>query len=92
MMTDREAFESAILELDEDILLMDGFDDAFIGLSQRINEPMLAVYSWERMVGVLMERDHMDYEEAVEYISYNCMGAWVGERTPIIVQPLNEYY
>jgi hypothetical protein len=43
------------------------------------------------MVGVLIERDGMEYEDAVEYISYNCMGAWVGERTPIIVVPLEDY-
>ncbi len=67
---------------------MDGFDDAIIGYSQRINDPTLAVYSWELMVKILMERDGMSDEEAMEYIDYNCLGAWVGERTPIIVLPL----
>ncbi len=67
---------------------MDGFDDAIIGYSQRINDPTLAVYSWELMVKILMERDGMSDEEAMEYIEYNCLGAWVGERTPIIVLPL----
>ena len=77
------------MEMDEaDALLMDGFDDAFIGHSQRINEPRLAVYSWELMMKVCIERDGMTYEEADEYISYNCIGAWVGERTPIIVMPI----
>jgi hypothetical protein len=77
-----------LAELEEDILLMDGFDDAIIGYSQRINDPTLAVYSWELMVKILMERDGMSDEEAMEYIDYNCLGAWVGERTPIIVLPL----
>jgi hypothetical protein len=35
-----------------------------------------------------MERDGMTSEEAMEYIDYNCVGAWVGENTPIIVMPL----
>jgi hypothetical protein len=77
-----------LAELEEDILVMDGFDDAIIGYSQRINDPTLAVYSWELMVKILMERDGMSDEEAMEYIEYNCLGAWVGERTPIIVLPL----
>lgn len=77
-----------LAELEEDILVMDGFDDAIIGYSQRINDPTLAVYSWELMVKILMERDGMSDEEAMEYIDYNCLGAWVGERTPIIVLPL----
>jgi hypothetical protein len=77
-----------LADLEEDILLMDGFDDAIIGYSQRINDPTLAVYSWELMVKILMERDGMSDEEAMDYIDFNCLGAWVGERTPIIVLPL----
>ena len=77
-----------LAELGEDVLLMDGFDDAIIGYSQRINDPILAVYSWDLMIKVLMERDGMSDEEAMEYIDFNCLGAWVGEQTPIIVLPL----
>ena len=69
---------------------MDGFDEACIGLSQRINEPMLAVYSYEKMVDLLVKRDGMDAEEAMEFIDFNCVGAWIGERTPIIVMPIEE--
>jgi hypothetical protein len=74
--------------MDESTLLMDGFEDAFLGFSRRINEPVLAVYSYDKMVEVLMTRDGMDYDEATEYIDYNCVGAWVGEQTPIIVQEI----
>ena len=75
-------------EYDEPILLMDGFESALIGLTKRINEPTIAVYSWKKMLEVLVERDGMDEDEAIEYIEYNCIGAWVGERTPFIVMPL----
>ncbi len=68
-------------------LLMNGFEQALIGFGQRINEPLLAIYSWSKMVDVLMTRDGMSDDEAIEYISYNCQGAWVGERTPIFVEP-----
>jgi hypothetical protein len=70
------------------VLLMDGFDEAFLGYSQRINEPEIAIYSYQKMIDTLIERDQMDYDEAVEYIDYNCLGAWVGKRTPIIVMPI----
>ena len=83
----RKRINDFFIERDESILLMDGFDEAFIGYSQRINEPMLAVYSWEKMVDICVKRDGMTYDEATEYIEYNCIGAWVGERTPIIVMP-----
>ena len=84
----RDEISSKFEEMEENVLLMDGFEEAFIGYSQRINEPVLAVYSWEKMVDVLMTRDGMSDAEAMEYIDYNCLGAWVGEQTPIIVMPL----
>jgi len=43
------------------------------------------------MVDLLVFRDEMTYEEAVEYIEYNCLGAWVGERTPLIVMPIEDW-
>ena len=88
MTTTREELTEHFKEIDEDTLLMDGFDDACIGYSQRINEPVLAVYSYDKMVEVLMTRDGMDDEEAMEFIEFNCVGAWIGERTPTIVRSL----
>ena len=84
----REMLNDYLNDIGEPVLLMDGFDEAFIGLSQRINEPMLAVYGYDEMVDLLMSRDGMDDEEAMEFIDYNCVGAWVGERTPIIVRSI----
>jgi hypothetical protein len=84
----REALEEYLGQMGETPLLMDGFDEACIGFSQRINEPFLAVYSYEKMIEVLMERDGMDDETAMEYIDFNCVGSWMGEKTPIIVMPI----
>ena len=83
-MPTREKLTENFSDIDEQALLMDGFDEACIGYSQRINGPVLAVYSYDKMVEVLMNRDGMDYDEASEFIDYNCVGAWIGERTPII--------
>jgi hypothetical protein len=84
----RDKISEAFTEIDETVLLMDGFDEALIGFSERMNNPTLAVYSWEKMMSVCIERDGMTSEQAEEYISFNCLGAWVGEGTPIIVLPL----
>ena len=85
----RDEINQYLLEREEDTLLMDGFDDALIGFSQRINEPLLAVYSFEEMVKTCIFRDGMTENEAEEYIEFNCIGAWVGEQTPIIVRDLH---
>ena len=78
-----------LANIHDDLLLMDGLDDAIIGTSQRINEPVLAVYSWEKIITILTERDNMDFEDAVEFIEFNILGSWVGENTPIVVMPLD---
>lgn len=88
-MPTRTEIEQMLVQRDMNLLLMDNFDEAFIGWSQRINEPELAVYDYERMVKVLVDRDGMTQDEADEYIEYNCIGAWVGEQTPIIVRGLD---
>lgn len=85
---DRAIIEEYLDTIDESALLCDGFDDAFIGFSQRINEPLTAVYSYEKMLEVLIERDGMDYDEAAEYLDFNVLGAWVGPQTPIVVMPV----
>jgi hypothetical protein len=32
-----------------------------------------------------MGHDKMSYEEAVEYFEFNMKGAWMGEKTPVLL-------
>jgi hypothetical protein len=92
MVMNKTQLESLIYyETDEEIMLMDGFEEAFIGFSRRCGQPTLATYSFEKMLQVLIDRDNMDVMEAEEYISYNCAGAWMGELTPVILYEHGEY-
>lgn len=84
----REQINEYLEAMGESALLMDGLDEALLGFSTRINEPMLAAYSWQKIMDILMERDGMDYEEAEEFISFNITGAWIGEHTPLIIMPI----
>jgi hypothetical protein len=63
-------------------LLEDGFDDAIIGLDTS-NEVFRVIYDREKMIDILMFRDNMTVEDAIEYLEYNVFGAYVGEGTPI---------
>ena len=92
-MPKREAIQRYLEEIEESTLLLDGFDDAIIGFTQRVSEPLLAVYSWEKIIDILMTDDEMTWEEAEEYAQFNIAGAWVGPRTPAIVYsvPWDEY-
>jgi len=64
-------------------LLADGFEEALIGHTQGPN--VVAVYEYGMCIHILMERDGMDVMEAVEYMDFNVLGAYAGEKTPIFV-------
>ncbi len=68
-------------EVDPDILLADGFEDALLGYVQQFNT-MMALYDREKCIAILMERDGMDEEGAEEFFDFNVVGAWVGKNTP----------
>jgi len=63
-----------------DLLTIDGFDEAVIGVVERCG--LLAVcYDRNKIINILM-RD-MNAEEAWEYYEYNILGAYMGESTPV---------
>ena len=68
-------------EYDPDLLFLDGFDDALIGVSSRFGQPTVALYDLDKILESLMAQG-MSHEEAEEYFSFNIIGAWVGEMTP----------
>ena len=78
----------ALSEVDPEILLFDGFDDALIGYTDswgsENSRSMRAVYSYEKCLTVLMN-DGLSYESAVEHFEFNTLGAYVGPRTPVVV-------
>ena len=46
---------------------------------------VVAVYDYDMCVHVLMERDGMTCEEAIEFMDFNVTGSYVGEKTPIFI-------
>jgi len=74
-----------VAEYNEEALICDGFDEAIIGVAERINLGPVAAYSVEKVLEILMERDGMNYEEALEFFQYNIIGAWMGEYTPVFI-------
>jgi|APGre2960657444_1045066.scaffolds.fasta_scaffold290200_1 hypothetical protein len=92
MSLDRPAIQEILSDREMNLLLMDGFDEAIIGYTTRMNQPDCAVYDYDTMVNVCMWRDGMTDEEAIEYIEFNCQGAWMGEETPYIVRRFDGKY
>lgn len=76
----------------EHTLLADGFEDALIGFGYQ-HTKVIAIYDYHKCVNVLIERDGMTEEEAVEHMDYNVVGSYVGEHTPIFINEdlIDEY-
>ena len=67
------------------MLIADGYDEAVLGVARRCAQPDLIAYDVEKIIEILMTRDEMSYEDAVEFFDFNIVGAWVGEETPIFI-------
>ena len=74
-----------IAEWNEEALICDGFDEAIIGVAERINLGPVVAYDISKILDILMNRDGMTYEEAHEYFSFNIIGAWMGDYTPVFI-------
>ena len=77
-------YDELMIELEEnECLLADGFERALVGITKGSNP--VAVYYINKMVGVLVEDEDMHPEDAMEYLDFNVIGAWVGEKTPMYI-------
>ena len=77
----------------EKILCADGLDDAIIGYTYAMLKGGLflkAVYSIEKIIDILMNRDGMSYDEAVEFFEFNIESAYVGPQTPIYINMIKD--
>jgi|TARA_Y100000296_G_scaffold62373_1_gene72431 hypothetical protein len=75
-------------QIDPNVLLADGFDKALLGFGYQFYRPV-AVYSKDRCLHVLMDRDGMSREDAMEYFDFNVAGSWVGEGMPVFMEDLH---
>ena len=66
---------------EEELLLMDGYDDCIVGLVDRFGQPTIVCDDKEKVIEKLMA-DGMTDEEALEWFEFNQIGAWMGDKTP----------
>ncbi|ATN94440.1 hypothetical protein BSP9_091 [Bacillus phage BSP9] len=82
---DYKEMKEYISEGNETMLFVDGFDEALLGLVN-IAGPNgfyeAALYDKDLCIGILMKREGMTEEEAVEYFECNIANAYVGRGTP----------
>lgn len=66
-----------LADLNPEAALADGFEDALIGIAHRFGEDPVAVYDRDKCIRILMERDEMTEEDAIDHFEYNVIGTGI---------------
>ena len=72
-------------EWDTELLFLSDaeFDEAIIGVAERIGQDPVVAYDTTKLVEILSRS--MSVDEAYEFFDFNILGAYVGEKTPMFV-------
>ena len=73
-----------------EVLKADGFDDAIIGIAEGWfgdSQHAVLAYDYDKCIDILVAQGSTR-EEADEYFSFNTLGAYVGEHTPVFIHNL----
>lgn len=80
-----EITRELIDEIAEGAIILDGFDDCIIGLTEEFGNNIRILYSIEKIIDKLMLDSEMTEEDAWEYYSFNIVGGYYGEQNPIFL-------
>ena len=64
---------------------MDGLNDAIIGVVEEFGNGPRILYSKNKVLQILEDRDGMSPLEAVEFYDYNIIGLHAGEQNPVFL-------
>lgn len=78
----KEELVESLSEFDGEILLADGFEEAYLGILQRCGQPPHAIYDRAKCIRILVDRDGMSPDETEECFTHNTESSWVGPTTP----------
>lgn len=80
-----EVILEQISEENPEAVVLDGLDEAIIGICRRFGQSPLLAYSREKCIEVFMKRDGMNHEQAEEWMGFNVEGLWAGDGTPVFI-------
>lgn len=72
-------------------IVLDGFNEAIIGIVEEFGNGPRILYSREKILEILQNRDEMSFQDAIDFYDFNILGMYAGEQNPVILyQTLNE--
>jgi hypothetical protein len=72
-------------EMAEGAIKLDGLDDAILGIVEEFGNGPRILYSKNKILSILSERDGMTWSEAEEFYDYNILGLYAGEQNPVFL-------
>jgi hypothetical protein len=84
-MLDLKLIKEDIADINPDALLADGLDEAIIGVGNQFTNTPVGVYDYDKCIEILMRENDWDYEDAMDWMQFNVIGAYMGEGTPIFM-------
>ena len=71
------------------MLTADVFDEAIIGSIISFGRKEIVLYSTQKILDIMVERDDMTPEEALEFFDFNIIGSYNGEGMPAFLNDLD---
>lgn len=75
-----------IKEFAEGAIILDGLDEAIMGIAEEFGNGYRIVYSKSKIFSILMNRDGMTEEEAIEFYEYNILGLYASPQNAIFFE------
>ena len=72
-------------EFAEGAIILDGLNDAIIGITEEFGNGPRILYSKNKILNILCDRDGMTWSESEEFYDYNILGLYAGEQNPIFL-------
>ena len=86
MTTKGERIRNILQDENPDFILYDGMDEALLGIYRNFNtDGSVGVYSYISYISILIDRDKMTEEEAVEFFDSNVQRLYLGKQQPLII-------
>lgn len=84
-LTLKMSFVIDIDEYAEGAILLDGLEEAIIGIVEEFGTGRRILYSKPKILSILCERDLMTMDEAEEFYDYNILGLYAGEQNAVFL-------
>ena len=73
-------------EYAEGAVLLDGLEEAIVGIVEDFGSPgRKMLYSKQKILNILQERDVMTYDEAEEFYDYNIKGLYASDQNAVFL-------